>query len=327
MDGMPGAPNDEPHIPVMLDEVLAALNPKDGDRIVDATFGAGGYSRAILARGAQVTAFDRDPTARAHAEGLPTDSFRLIEDRFSNMGEHVDRADGVVMDIGVSSMQIDEAARGFSFRADGPLDMRMGATGFTAADAVNELPRAQITRILGLLGEERQAPRVAAAIERARPLETTGALARAVEAVLPRGSIHPATRTFQALRIFVNRELDELANALVAAERLLVDGGRLIVVTFHSLEDRIVKRFLADRSGGGGGSRHMPDVTAERATFTLPRPAVVAASEAEASRNPRARSAKLRAAHRTNAPARHLPQSKTLGLPDLSSAYALLEAS
>ena len=317
----------EPHIPVMLPEVLAALSPARGETHVDGTFGAGGYSQAILDTGAAVVAFDRDPTVAGHAAALPADRFRLVHDTFSHMAEHVERADGVVLDVGVSSMQIDRAERGFSFSADGPLDMRMGDEGFCAADAVNRLPRPQITRILGLLGEERQAGRVAAAIERARPLETTGALARTVEAVLPRGKgIHPATRTFQALRIFVNRELDELAQALAAAERILVAGGRLVVVTFHSLEDRIVKRFLLDRAGGGGGSRHLPQTQPRTATFELPARAVVKAGREEAAANPRARSAKLRAATRLDAPARLLPDAKALGLPDLSSAYALLES-
>ena len=321
----------EPHIPVMLPEVLAALAPRPGERHVDGTFGAGGYTRGILRTGASVVAFDRDPSVAPHAADLPAESFRLIESTFSRMDDHVDRADGVVLDVGVSSMQIDRAERGFSFMADGPLDMRMGTDGFSAADAVNRLPRAQITRILGLLGEERQAGRVAAAIERARPLGTTGALAKVVEDVLPRGKgaaggIHPATRTFQALRIFVNRELDELAHALVAAERILVEGGRLAVVTFHSLEDRIVKRFLLDRTGGGGRSRHLPDVATDAPTFALPPRAVVKASGAEAAANPRARSAKLRAATRLDAPARPLPPLKALGLPDLASAYAHLEA-
>ena len=316
----------EPHIPVMLPEVLAALAPRAGERHVDGTFGAGGYSRGILQSGAHVVAFDRDPSVAPHAADLPAERFRLVEDTFSRMAEHVERAEGVVLDVGVSSMQIDRAERGFSFRADGPLDMRMGAGGFSAADAVNRLPRPQLTRIVGLLGEERQAGRVAAAIERARPMETTGALARAVESVLPRKGVHPATRTFQALRIFVNRELDELAEALATAERILVEGGRLAVVTFHSLEDRIVKRFLQDRAGGTGRSRHLPETEADAATFELPARAVVKAGAEEAARNPRARSAKLRAAVRTAAPARALPPLKTLGLPDLSSAYAIMEA-
>ena len=316
-----------PHVPVMLGEVLQALDPQPGETIVDATLGAAGYTRAVLERGARVVAFDRDPTAIAAARALDLDRLTLVHDRFSRIADHVERADGVVMDVGVSSMQIDAGERGFSFRHDGPLDMRMSGEGLSAADAVNRLPRAQLTRIIGLLGEERQAARVAAAIERARPLETTGTLAAAVRDALPpaRGGIDPATRTFQALRVFVNRELPELAEGLLAAERVLVPGGRLVVVAFHSLEDRIVKRFLLDRAGGAGGSRHMPDAAPVPATFE-PLGRAVAPSDAEVTRNPRARSARLRAARRTDAPARPMPPPKQLGLPDLSSAYRELSS-
>ena len=319
---------DASHIPVMLHEVVEALHPRVGEHHVDGTFGAGGYTRAILETGARVTAFDRDPSAIRAGRAMPFERFTLIEDRFSNMADHVDAADGVTLDVGVSSMQIDRAERGFSFRYDGPLDMRMGGAGPDAADVVNALPRNQITRILGLLGEERQAARIAAAIERARPLATTFDLAEACISALgrPRGDrIHPATRTFQAIRIFVNRELEELANALHAAERILVHGGRLVVVAFHSLEDRIVKRFLTARSGRSGGSRHRPDVAPDPATFEsiakARRPGA-----AEETRNPRARSAVLRAAVRTEVAAREPVPFKALGVPDLSSAYEALGA-
>lgn len=316
-----------PHIPVMLDEVVAALAPAPGDHVVDGTFGAGGYARAILGKGAQVTGFDRDPDViRDAAPMLKEFSGRLdlVHAPFSWMDEHFAEAsvDGVVLDIGVSSMQIDKAERGFSFSKDGPLDMRMAQSGLSAADVVNSFAVSDLIRIVGILGEERHAGRVARAIERERTagrIETTGHLARIVEKAVGRGPkdrIHPATRTFQGLRIFVNDELGELARALFAAERILKSGGRLAVVTFHSLEDRIVKRFFQDRMGGGGGSRHMPEVAEKPATFAAEGKAMLKASEAEAERNPRARSAKLRAGTRTDAPA--LPADMGLfGLPDL----------
>ena len=319
---------DAPHIPVMLDDVIEALAPKRGEHHLDGTFGAGGYSRAILKAGSRVTAFDRDPTAISAGRGLDLPGLTLVHDRFSKMGDYVDGVDGVTLDVGVSSMQIDRAERGFSFRHDGPLDMRMGKEGPSAADVVNGLPRSQLTRIIGLLGEERQAAKVATAIERARPLDTTLDLAGACIKALgrPRGDrIHPATRTFQAIRIFVNRELEELALALHAAERILNEGGRLVVVAFHSLEDRIVKRFLQARSGRVGGSRHLPAVGGEPATFdAVAKARRPVASEQE--RNPRARSATLRAAMRTAAPALEPLPFRSLGVPDLSSAWEALHA-
>jgi 16S rRNA (cytosine1402-N4)-methyltransferase len=311
----------------MLDEVVAALAPASGDHVVDGTFGAGGYARAILGKGAQVTGFDRDPDVIRDAAPMLAEfqgKLDLIEAPFSRMDEHFGAAsvDGVVLDIGVSSMQIDQAERGFSFSKDGPLDMRMAQSGLSAADVVNSFAVSDLIRIVGILGEERHAGRVARAIERERTagrIETTGHLARIVEKAVGRGPkdrIHPATRTFQGLRIFVNDELGELARALFAAERILKSGGRLAVVTFHSLEDRIVKRFFQDRMGGGGGSRHMPEVAEKPATFAAEGKAMLKASEAEAERNPRARSAKLRAGTRTDAPA--LPADMGLfGLPDL----------
>lgn len=315
------------HIPVMLDEVIAALAAGPDDHVVDGTFGAGGYSRALLENGARVTGFDRDPDAiRDAAPMLARYGGRLdlIEAPFSAMGEHfqVASVDGVVLDIGVSSMQIDQPERGFSFQKDGPLDMRMAKSGLSAADVVNSFSVSDLTRIIGILGEERNAGRVARAIENERKagrIETTGHLARIVEKAVGRGpkdKIHPATRTFQGLRIFVNDELGELGRALFAAEAMLKPGGRLVVVTFHSLEDRIVKRFFQDRTGGSGGSRHMPEVSEKPATFRIEGKAMVKASAVEAERNPRARSAKLRAGIRTNVPARS-SEMDMFGLPDL----------
>ncbi len=305
--------SEAPHISVLLDEVLGALSAKPGETIIDGTFGAGGYSRAILASGAHVVGFDRDPTVLRFAEPLAAENnrFRLIQDRFSQMGEHFGPAsvDGVVLDIGVSSMQLDEAERGFSFMRDGPLDMRMAADGPTAADLVNELEKEELARILYVYGEERESRRVASFIIRRRaeqPFSRTLDLAEVVERALGgrRGAkVHPATKTFQALRIAVNEELTELERALDAAERILKPGGRLAVVTFHSLEDRIVKSFFIERAGKTpGGSRHAPPTERGPApTFELIGKAA-APGEAELAVNPRARSAKLRAGLRTAAP-------------------------
>jgi 16S rRNA (cytosine1402-N4)-methyltransferase len=301
-----------PHTSVLLDEVIANLAVGPGDTVVDGTFGAGGYSRALLATGAKVVAFDRDPTVRRFAAGLPEDRFRLVEARFSEMDAVLGEgcADGVALDLGVSSMQIDEAERGFSFMQDGPLDMRMGSDGPTAADLVNHAEQAELARIIFVYGEERESRRIARAIVRRReqqPFTRTLELAEFVEKALGgrRGAkIHPATRTFQGLRIAVNEELSELEAGLEAAERVLKVGGRLCVVTFHSLEDRIVKAFFAVRSGRTpGGSRHAPPVEQTQApSFRMLFNNAQAPSEAETKANPRARSAKLRAAVRTEAP-------------------------
>lgn len=301
-----------PHSPVLLSEVVEALQPAPGKRIVDGTFGAGGYSEALLDGGAEVIAFDRDPTAARFAARFDGRPFRLVEDCFSAMaGLGEGAVDGVALDLGVSSMQLDQAERGFSFMRDGPLDMRMGAQGRTAADLVNEEDEAELARIFWIYGEERASRRIAHAIVRRRaeqPFVRTLDLAEAVERALGgrKGApTHPATRVFQALRIFVNDELSELEAGLSAAEQILKDGGRLAVVTFHSLEDRIVKAFFAERAGRlPSGSRHLPPQAQGPApTFDLlfkghrdPGPAEVAA-------NPRARSAKLRAGVRTAAPA------------------------
>jgi 16S rRNA (cytosine1402-N4)-methyltransferase len=313
------------HIPVLLNEVLAALVPAAGKRFIDGTFGAGGYTSALLDTGASVTAIDRDPDAIAAGQALVDQSggrLRLVQDVFSNLDTHGgDLVDGVVLDVGVSSMQLDQAERGFSFRGDGPLDMRMAQAGTTAAEVVNTFKTTDLIRIFGILGEEKQAGRIARMIEKRRaerPFERTRDLAEAIEALVgrnPKVKIHPATRVFQGLRIFVNDELGELAKALFAAERVLKPGGVLAVVSFHSLEDRIVKRFLADRSGPSGGSRHLPAVTIETPTFARPA-APLAPSEAEEDANPRARSARLRSARRTDAPARAADFS-LFGLPRL----------
>ncbi|UJW74146.1 16S rRNA (cytosine(1402)-N(4))-methyltransferase RsmH [Rhizobium sp. SL42] len=317
------------HIPVLLPEVLAALDAQSGKIILDGTFGAGGYTTAILGAGADVIALDRDPNAIAAGQSLVEASkgrLSLRHTQFSQLAEHVpaEGLDGIVLDIGVSSMQIDEADRGFSFQRNGPLDMRMSSSGVSAADVVNRAKLTDLIRIFGFLGEEKHAGRIARAIEKRRatePFRTTRELANLIETVNPRKAkdkIHPATRVFQALRIFVNDELGELAQALFAAESALKPGGRLVVVTFHSLEDRIVKKFFSERSGKASGSRHLPMVEARPATFEPVGKGMVAATEAEAEINPRARSAKLRAGIRTKAPAERADMS-IFDLPDLAT--------
>jgi 16S rRNA (cytosine1402-N4)-methyltransferase len=306
------------HLPVMLREVLLHLAPHDGGVYLDATFGAGGYSRGVLeAANCKVVAIDRDQNAVAAGASL-VEKFQgrltLVEDRFSRL-DRVGRelgfasVDGVVLDVGVSSMQIDEVGRGFSFRNEGPLDMRMERRGASAADVVNMLPEAELARVISTLGEERRARAVARAIVEARkaaPIETTGALADIVRSKVHSkpGDIDPATRTFQALRIYVNDELAELAEALAAAERILALSGKLVVVSFHSLEDRLVKTFLNARSRTAASSRHQPEARALPATFRLLTKKALVPSADETAANPRARSAKLRAAERTQTPAR-----------------------
>jgi len=301
-----------PHIPVLLDEVIAGLAPQPGETHVDGTFGAGGYTRALLAAGANVIAFDRDPDAIAEGQALVAESegrLRLVSDVYSRMAEAladrgVDQVEGVTLDVGVSSMQLDRADRGFSFQADGPLDMRMGQAGMSAADFVNTADEAEIADVLFHFGEERQSRRVARAIVAARPITRTGELAQIVRKALgyrEHDKKDPATRTFQAIRIHVNRELGELEDGLAAAEASLAPGGRLAVVSFHSLEDRIVKRFLKERSGATpSGSRHLPEIAQRTPSFeAVAKP--VRAGEAELARNPRSRSATLRVARRTAA--------------------------
>lgn len=326
------------HVPVLLDPVVRALAPKPGDVIVDGTFGAGGYSAALLDAGATVVGIDRDPDAIAGGQPLVAASegrLILVPGVFADLDKHAAasghaQVDGVVLDLGVSSMQLDEAERGFSFMRDGPLDMRMEQAGPSAADVVNELPTRDLTRIIGLLGEERRASAVSRAIGEARaeaPFTRTAELAALVEKVVGRSPkkahIHPATRTFQALRIYVNGELHQAAQALAAAERILKPGGRLVVVSFHSLEDRIVKRFLADRSKTrGGGSRHMPEQDVPPPTFEILVKKAIEADEAEAADNPRARSARLRAGLRTANPARTL-DIHDAGVPRLAEFNGL----
>lgn len=305
-----------PHISVLGREAIEQLSPRAGGVYVDATFGAGGYSRAILAvAGTRVIGIDRDRSAIAGGFDLVDSSegrLTLVEDRFSDLAEvcasqGLDAVDGVVMDIGVSSMQLDQAARGFSFRLAGPLDMRMGHTGPTAADVVAAASERDLADIIYLFGEERHSRAVARAIVVARkdaPVTTTQALADIVGKVVRSkpNEIHPATRTFQALRIFVNEELDELHRALTAAERVLRPGGRLVVVSFHSLEDRIVKNFFAERGKVAAGSRHLPEVAQAAPSFRILTKRPVTPDEDEIAANPRARSAKLRAGERTEAP-------------------------
>jgi len=319
---------DAPHVPVLLGPLLAAVAPVSGVWL-DGTLGAGGYARGLLAAGAgRVIGIDRDPLALAMAAdwGRPYgDRLRVVAGTFSNLDTLAGEAlDGVVLDLGVSSMQLDQPERGFSFAKDGPLDMRMSQSGTSAADLVNTLPEADLADILYHYGEERASRRIARAIvtERTKaPIEGTLRLSEIVSACLPRpkpGQSHPATRSFQALRIAVNTEFHELAAGLEAAERALKPGGLLAVVSFHSLEDRIVKRFMQMRSGRAGqGSRHAPEQQAEAARFEPVTRRAIAADEAECAANPRARSALLRVARRTVAPAGAVDRSG-LGLPLLA---------
>jgi 16S rRNA (cytosine1402-N4)-methyltransferase len=303
-----------PHVPVLVSDVVAALQIHGGETAVDGTFGAGGYTRAMLAAGAgRVIGFDRDPDAIEMGKSLvPDPRLELVQDNFSQMDRVLaDRGigpvDAIALDIGVSSMQLDRADRGFSFQADGPLDMRMSKSGLTAAEFLNSAEEADIARVLRDYGEEPRARAIARAIVAARPVERTAELAAIVRRAAgfrPGQKSDPATRTFQAIRIHLNAELDELEQGLAAAERSLRPGGRLAVVTFHSLEDRIVKRFFRERSGGTpAGSRHRP-VQSDPREPTFERVAKpVSPTERELAANPRSRSAKLRSAVRTAAPA------------------------
>lgn len=320
------------HVPVLCREVVEALGPADGDVFLDGTFGAGGYARALLeAADCHVIGLDRDPDALAEAAAwtpLYEGRLSLVQGRFGALDEALpdDTAlAGVVLDIGVSSMQLDRARRGFSFLRDGPLDMRMAQDGPSAAELVNSADEKTLADIFFQYGEERRSRALARAVIDARktaPIETTGMLAAIVEKAAPAkkpGQPHPATRVFQALRIAVNDELGELARGLFAAERMLGEGGRLAVVTFHSLEDRVVKRFFQRRSkhGGAGVSRHVPGVPDEPApSFEMLTRKAITAGEAELATNPRARSAKLRAGRRTGAPP-HEAEMSGLGLPGL----------
>ncbi|MES2173038.1 MAG: 16S rRNA (cytosine(1402)-N(4))-methyltransferase RsmH [Pseudomonadota bacterium] len=313
--------SDAPHIPVLLAEVLDALAITPGEIHVDGTFGAGGYSSAMALAQAQVFAFDRDPDAIREGQAVAdAHGITLIAGEFSRMVEllaerGISQVSGITLDIGVSSMQLDRADRGFSFQADGPLDMTMSQDGMNAADFLNTASEEDIANVIYRYGDEPRSRRVAHAIVAARPLERTGQLAAVVRRALghkPHDKKDPATRTFQAIRIHVNQELEELERALDAAEALLEEGGRLAIVTFHSLEDRIVKQFLRNRSGGEGpGSRHLPERAAgPQPTFSKPAKPV-RAGDAELARNPRARSATLRSAIRTSAPVSSPPRSSS----------------
>ena len=313
---LPELHRDPRHDPVLREEVIAALAILPGERHVDATFGAGGYTRAMLAAGAEVVACDRDPDAIAEGQALVAESdgkLTLIHGRFGEIDRllaerGIDAVDGITFDIGVSSMQLDRDERGFSFQKDGPLDMRMAQEGESAADWLNRADESEIADVLFHYGDERQSRRVARAIVAARPLSRTAELATVIRKALrhpPGAPKDPSTKSFQAIRIHINNELDELVAGLAAAERILRPGGRLAVVSFHSTEDRIVKNFLRERSGGdAAGSRHRPAPTplARAATFETPARKVRPGKEEEA-RNPRARSATLRSAVRTAAPA------------------------
>jgi len=319
-------PPDAPHLPVLLRPLLAAVAPVTGTWL-DGTLGAGGYARGLLDAGADcVIGVDRDPLALELAREWAAeygDRLRLVQGNFARMDEYATGLDGVVLDLGVSSMQLDRPERGFSFQKDGPLDMRMSQAGPTAADLVNNTPEAALADILFLYGEERASRRIARAIVRARAearIETTLRLAGIVERCLPRprpGQAHPATRSFQAIRIAVNDEYGALIAGLEAAERALKPGGRLAVVTFHSIEDRMVKRFLQIRAGAtGGGSRHAPRIEQPDPQFTLESRKAIGPDARERAENPRARSAKLRVATRTAAPAGPVDRSAT-GMPML----------
>ena len=327
---MGSAAADTPHIPVLITPLVAACSPIQGTWL-DGTFGAGGYARALLEAGAdRLIGVDRDPLAFRLAEPWAKeygDRLKLVQGVFSHLDEYAGDLDGVVLDLGVSSMQLDMAERGFSFMKDGPLDMRMSQDGPSAADLVNSASEAALADILFLYGEERASRRIARAIVRARAeadITTTLQLAGIVEKCLPRakpGQVHPATRSFQAIRIAVNDEYGELLGGLEAAERALKPGGHLAVVTFHSIEDRMVKRFLQARSGGGGrGSRHAPETRAAAPQFTLKSRKAIGPDDIELAANPRARSAKLRVAIRTDA-APGTTDRKAIGMPLLKGEH------
>lgn len=296
------------HNPVMLSEVLATLSPQNKETYIDATFGAGGYTGAILDKAnCTVIGCDRDPEARERAEDFKKrykDRFLFVEGRFGDLATLVPEKtyDGIVFDLGVSSPQIDNPERGFSFKADGPLDMRMEKKGLSAADVVNTFEAKEIARILWVYGEERRSRAIAKAIVEKRPFQTTGQLAELVRSIVgfERKGFDPATRTFQGLRLYVNDELGQLERGLEASEKLLKGGGRLVVVSFHSLEDRIVKMFLKKRSGGlPHASRHLPDAPRQKPLFEMKDRKALLPTEEEIKVNPRARSAKLRWAIRT----------------------------
>ncbi|SMO36880.1 16S rRNA (cytosine(1402)-N(4))-methyltransferase RsmH [Paracoccus laeviglucosivorans] len=319
----------DPHISVLLGPLLRAVAPVTGTW-VDGTFGAGGYARGLLAEGAdRVIGIDRDPMVFNMAQSWAAehgDRLQLVQGTFSDLDQLAgDQVDGVVLDLGVSSMQLDQAERGFSFMRDGPLDMRMGGDGPSAADLLNTAPEQVIADVLYLYGEERASRRIAKAIVAARPLTRTGQLSDVIGNCLPRpkpGQSHPSTRAFQAIRIWVNDEFGQLVAGLAAAERALRPGGKLAVVSFHSLEDRIVKRFMQARSNSaGGGSRYAPEIAQDEPAFTLPFRRAIGPDDAELAVNPRSRSALLRVGIRTTAPAGRV-DPEALGLPRLNERGA-----
>ncbi len=311
----------DPHIPVLIRPLIRAVSPVSGVWL-DGTFGAGGYTRALLEAGAdKVIGVDRDPLAFEMAKpwiGDFGDRIEFVQGTFSDMDQYAQNLDGVVLDLGVSSMQLDLAERGFSFMKEGPLDMRMSQSGTSAADLCNELDEEELADIIYLYGEERASRRIAKAIVKARPLTTTLQLAKIVESCLPRpkpGQSHPATRTFQALRIAVNDEYGQLAEGLMAAERALKPGGLLAVVTFHSVEDRMTKRFFQSRSGRtANANRYAPELAQEKPAFEMVEKKAIGPDDQELAENPRSRSAKLRVARRTDAPAGEMDR-KALGMP------------
>lgn len=326
------------HLPVLVNEVVAAMAPRAGDVLADGTFGGGGYAKALLAAAdCRLIGIDRDLDAIERAHAMAEEEPRLIPvlGRFGDVKALIaeagfEKVDALTLDLGVSSFQLDEAHRGFSFMRDGPLDMRMGRSGPSAADVVNQMEERDLATIIFRLGEEKQSRRIARAIIERRlksPFTSTLDLADLIEGALGgrRGSrTHPATRSFQAIRMFVNDELGELARALSASEEVLREGGRLVIVTFHSLEDRMVKLFMRERSGlQGGGSRYRPEKQASDApSFEMPQKKAIEPGEAELSANPRARSSRLRLAIRTSAPPMNLPVSTGIDLPDLSQLEA-----
>jgi 16S rRNA (cytosine1402-N4)-methyltransferase len=320
---MSAAADASPHVPVLIQSLIAAVAPVQGVWL-DGTFGAGGYTRALLAAGAdRVIAVDRDPLAFEMAADWAQaygDRITMVEGTFSQLDTYGEGLDGVALDLGVSSMQLDQPERGFSFMRDGPLDMRMGRAGLSAADLVNTRDEAQLADIIYLYGEERASRRIARMIVAQRPIATTGQLAKIVEGCLPRakpGQSHPATRTFQALRIAVNDEYGELFAGLMAAERALRPGGKLAVVTFHSVEDRMVKRFLQARSGGAANAnRYAPETAQVVPAFRLDTKKAIGPTADEVKQNPRARSARLRIGTRTDAPAGEV-KPKDIGMPML----------
>ena len=311
----------DPHIPVLIRPLIRAVSPVSGVWL-DGTFGAGGYTRALLEAGAdKVIGVDRDPLAFEVAKpwiGDFGDRIEFVQGTFSDMDQYAQNLDGVVLDLGVSSMQLDLAERGFSFMKEGPLDMRMSQSGTSAADLCNELDEEELADIIYLYGEERASRRIAKAIVKARPLTTTLQLAKIVESCLPRpkpGQSHPATRTFQALRIAVNDEYGQLAEGLMAAERALKPGGLLAVVTFHSVEDRMTKRFFQSRSGRtANANRYAPELAQDKPAFEMVEKKAIGPDQQELTENPRSRSAKLRVARRTDAPSGDMDR-KALGMP------------